>query len=254
MGRNVCDRLRRVFPVTLSLLLLTALASCQPLFTHPLPPPRELKADNQILGTWTTTFKVDKHESKAQLSIFPRGSGWIDAMYIYDIDCERPGDGLSFLVFEGYSTSVNKQRFLCLRLQEKYFNWAQLMGYSPSDKGVGEPPLLKYWIIVNYETPNSDELIMRQFSTEKLEGLIKQGHLKGQVQTGEPFPHTRFDGQRLEDLLREKGLSLKAVIVTSSAQELSEVIGTQDIGAFLGQGTFDTLVFSRGAVQYKATE
>lgn len=237
MARNVCDKFRSSLYLMLSLLLLISLPSCYPEFKNPIPPPPELKVDSQILGTWFRTFKADQREYKEQLSIFPRSSGWIDAVWIYDIDKEPSTDGINLLVLEGYSTSVNKQRFLCLRFREKDFNRAHQKDHRRSDKEVGKQPFTEYWIIVNYETPNNGELVIKPFSTQKVEELIEKGKLKGEVVK--------------EEMLKEQGPSLDQVTVTSSSDELVEVVSKEGGGAFIRQDANDTfrymniLVFSK---------
>jgi len=219
-------------------------------FKNPIPPPAELKADPQILGTWVRTFKADQHEYKEQLSIFPRSSGWIDVVYIYDIESEGSADGINLLVFEGYSASVNKQRFLCLRFREKDFNWAHQKDYSR-----GGEPFLGYWIIVNYEAPNNDELVVKRFSTQRVGELIEKGKLKGEVVKEEFFSgrpsEDAFRGQTSDDLLKKRPFD--KVTVTSSSDELIEVISREGAGAFIWDDPNDTfrdmniLVFSRAS-------
>jgi hypothetical protein len=219
----------------LSLLLSISLASCSPIFKNPIPPPSELKADRQILGTWVRTPKVGQNGSKEQLSIFQRGSGWIDVVYIYDIDNEGSADGINVLIFEGYSTSVNKEKFLCLRFREKDFNWAFQKIYSRGDQKVGSESSIVFWIIVNYETPSNDELIIKHFSIPKVEELIKKGKLKRELVKN--------------DIL--KGQPLDKVLVTSSSDELVDVISREGVGAFIWEDANDALrdihilVFSR---------
>jgi len=241
----------------LPLLLLISLTSCSPRFKNPIPPPPELKADSQILGTWTRTFKVDQYEYKEQLSIFPRNSGWIDVVWIYDIDRGPSTDGINLLVLEGYSTSVNKQRFLCLRFRKKDFSWIlRDKDYSRSDNEVGASNFVVNWIIVNYETLNNGELVIKPFSTQRVEELIKKGKLKGEVVKddvfkGQIFEDALFNGQRFEDVLKEQGLSPNIITVTSSADELIDLISREDVGAFIGQDANDTfrymnvLIFSK---------
>ena len=115
MPRKTYTKFQSSFYLILSILLSICFSSCYPEFKNPIPPPAELKADPQILGTWVRTYKGGQSEYKEQLSIFPRRSGWIDVVWIYDIDKKEPSDGINLLVLEGYNTSVNKQRFLCLR-------------------------------------------------------------------------------------------------------------------------------------------
>ena len=213
----------------LSLLLSISLASCYPEFKNPITPPLELKADPQILGTWVRMYKVDQSEYKEQLSIFSRSNGWIDAVWIYDIDKKESTDGINVLIFEGYSTSINKQKFLCLRFREK--DW------KGRDKEVGGKPFTAYWIIANYETPSNGDLIIKPFSTQRVEELIEKGKLKGEVVKGKLF--------------KEQGLSLDKVTVTSSSDELVELICKEGAEAFIWQDSNDTfrfmniLVFSR---------
>jgi hypothetical protein len=257
MARNVFDKFRSSLYLILPLLLLICLASCCPVFQNPIPPPSELKADHQILGTWVRTFKGGQHESKEQLSIFQRSSGWIDVVYIYDIESEVSADGINLLVFEGYSTSVNKQQFLCLRFRKKDFNWRlQEKDCSLSDKEIVGAPFAEYWIIVNYEISSNDELIIKRFSTLQVEELIKKGKLKGEIVKEDVskrtlFENATFKGQRFEDILKADGLSPNQVIVTSSSDELIEAISREGVEAFIWQDANDVLrdiyilVFSR---------
>jgi len=189
MKRNVFDKFRSSLYLILLLLLFISLASCYPTFKHPIPPPPELKADRQILGTWVRTTKSG---SKVQLSIFQRrSSGWVDVVYIYDIDSKVSRDGINVLIFEGYSTFVNKQQFLCLRLRKKDYSYRfQEKDYSHIDtKEVGE---FSFYII-NYDTPSKDELIIKHFSTQNVEKLIKEGKLKGEVVKEDVFKGQPFD-------------------------------------------------------------
>ena len=235
--RNVRDRYQSSFYLMLLLLLLIGLASCYPEFKNPIPPPPEPKADPQILGTWVRTYKGDQSEYKEQVSIFPRRNGWIDAVWIYDIDKKESTDGVNLLVLEGYSTSVNKQRFLCLRFREKDFSW-RLQGedYSSSDKKVGREPFTAHWIIANYETPKN-ELVIKPFSTQRVEELIEKGKLKGEVVK--------------QKLFRTPEQPLDQVTVTSSSDELAQVITKEGAGAFIWDDPNDTfrfmniLIFSR---------
>jgi hypothetical protein len=240
MKRNVCKKFRSTLCFFLCLLLLISLVSCYPEFKNPIPPPPELKAEPQILGTWVRTYKADEFEYKEQLSIFPRRSGWIDVVWIYDIDKKEPSDGINVLVLEGYCTSVNKQQFLCLRFREKDSNWswAHQKNHNSSDKETVEEPFTAHWFIVNYEAPNNNELVIKPFSSRRVEELIEKGKLKGYVKKAELFG-------KPEPFLDE-------VTVTSSSDELVEVISQQGAKAFIWDDPNDTLrsmnilVFSRG--------
>jgi len=232
MPRKVCDKFRSSLYLILSLLLLIFLASCYPVFKNPIPPPPKLKADHQILGTWVRTTKSG---SKEQLSIFQRkrSSGWIDVVYIYEIDSKTSGDGITVLVLEGYRTSVNRQQLLCLRFRAKEYNFYRAMDNNHSDQEVAEFPFL----IVNYQTTSSGELIVKPFSTLKVEELIKDGKLKGEIVKEDVL------GVPLEDVI--KGQTLDKVTVTSSSDELIDVISREGLGAFIVQDSNNIFVFSR---------
>jgi hypothetical protein len=216
---------------------LICFASCYPEFKNPIPPPAELKADPQILGNWVRTYKADQSEYKQQLSIFTRSSGWIDVVWIYDIDKKESTDGINLLVLEGYSTSVNKQRFLCLRFREKdYYNWARdhQIDRGRIGREAGEEPFTAYWFIVNYESLDNDQLIIKPFSTRRVEELIEKGKLKGEAVKAELF--------------RRPEPSLDEVTITSSSDELVEVISQQGAGAFIWDDPNDTFRFMNVAV------
>ncbi len=213
MARNVCDRFRGWVYLVSSLVLLICLASCYPTFKNPIPPPPKIKTDHQMLGTWVRT--TDESGSKQQLCIFPRSSGWIDVVVITNIDSNVSidGPGINVFVLEGYSTFVNKQRFLCLRLREK--------DLKDRPREVED----SYFLITNYEVPSNGQLIMRPFSEQKVRELIKEGKLQGEV--------------------IKRGQYVDKVSVTSSSDELVEVISKEGVGAFIEQGKDDILVFSR---------
>jgi hypothetical protein len=214
MTRKIYDKFRGFLYSIPCSLLLVSLASCYPKFKNPIPPPSKLKADSQILGTWVRTNESD---SKQQLLIFQRSSGWIDVIQINDIDSKESESGISVVVFEGYSTSVNKQKFLCLRLREK--DW------EGKDTEVGD----FYFLIVNYEATIKDKLILRLFSLQKVKELIKEGKLKGEV--------VRRGQASTVDVDR--------VIVTSNSDKLVEVISREGVGAFIGQDENEILMFSK---------
>ncbi|TKJ32612.1 MAG: hypothetical protein CEE38_22875 [Planctomycetes bacterium B3_Pla] len=147
------------------------------------------------------------------MSIFKRSSGWIDLVFIFNIDEKESKDGIDVLVLEGYSTFVNKQKFLCLRFREK--------DHIYSDEEVGE----SVFYIFNYERPSNDKLVMKPFSEQKVKELIKEGKLKGDVV--------------------KRGQHSDKVTVTSSSDDLIEVISREDVGALFEQDKDSVLVFSR---------
>jgi hypothetical protein len=211
--RSVRDGFRGSSHSVLALFLLICISSCYPEFKNPIPPPSELKADPHILGTWV---RPTESGSKRELLIFPRSSGWIDVVVISDIDAKEAKSGINVVVLEGYNTSVNKYKFLCLRLREK--DW----------EGRDRAPEDFYFLIVNYEAPG-DELIVRLFSMDKVKALIKEGKLQGKIiERG-----------------RRSVVDFDDIIVTSSSDELVELISREGIPAFTGENEEDTLVFSR---------
>jgi hypothetical protein len=212
--RSVRDGFRGSSHSVLALFLLICISSCYPEFKNPIPPPSELKADPHILGTWV---RPTESGSKQELLIFPRSSGWIDVVLISDIDAKEAKSGINVVVLEGYNTSVNKYKFLCLRLREK--DW------EGRDRAVGD----FYFLIATYETRNTGELVVRPFSQERVKELIEEGRLKGKViKRG-----------------RSSVVDFGDIIVTSSSDELVELISREGIPAFTGENEEDTLVFSR---------
>ena len=228
MSNNTYTKLQGSFYLILSLLLLICLVSCYPEFMNPIAPPAELKADPQILGTWVRTYKADDSEYKEQLSVFPRSNGWIDVVWIYDIDKKESTDGVNLLILEGYNTSVNRQRFLCLRIRKRDFNWTGQKNPKWTEKGE-ELCFTKDWFIANYEAPTKDKLVIKPFSTQIVEDLIEKGKLKGEI--------------KKEGLLRMQEPSLDEVTVTSSSDELVKVISQQGTGALIWDDPNDTLRF-----------
>jgi hypothetical protein len=195
----------------LFLFLSICLTSCYPFFKNPLPPPSELKVDPQLSGAWILTTQSGH---KQELFIFPRSTGWFDLLYVSNIDGEDSSKGIEVSIMEGYGTSVNKDKFLCLRLRNRDFT-------DPNEeKNIN-------YMIVNYEITDNNELNIKLFSGEKVKNLIKDGKLKGEIVT--------------EDALKDDilGLLFKGVFtyeiffVTASPDELKEVITKESIKAFL---------------------
>ena len=212
MIRKVFDWFRSSLYLILSLLILISVASCYPEFKNPIPPPSELRADHQILGTW---IRKTESDSKEQLSIFQRSSGWIDVVYINDIDSKESQNGINVGIFEGYSTFVNEHKFLCLRFRKRDF--------GETDREAQD----FHFYIVNYENPGKNELVIKHFSLQKVKELIEEDKLKGKV-------------------VKQQGRYIDKVIVTSSSDELNETISREGVGAFIEQNEDDILVFSRG--------
>ncbi len=169
--------------------------SCVPEFTNPLPRDRDLKCDLDILGNWVS--KGEKGIDK-QISIFPRKSGWVDVIYVCNINSDSLWDGMTFFVFEGYSAQSNKDKFLCLRTRKKDKNATQ--GLFMKDGHT--------YMMVYYNTSKKDTLSFALLSQEKIQSLIKSGELEGKVTKSE---------------------NMDRVTVTSSTEKIWELIARKNI-------------------------
>jgi hypothetical protein len=170
------------------------LAACVPEFKNPLPA-ESLTPDERILGVWHSS---EGGEHEEQLSIFPRRSGWIDVVWIYDINSDTSVSGINMLVFEGYAADVEQHKFLCLRQRQK--DLGEALG---SDAG---------YLIVHYEITKAGVLFTKPLSKECVKKLIKAGILKGRVR---------------------KHAHGETITVTSSSGELTDVIAQQGVKHFL---------------------
>ena len=203
------------FRVAHLLILMTVVfSSCAPRFKHPLPAPENLKPDHTISGQWFRKTQNDRQ----QLSVFPRKDGWIDIVYIYDIESKTSEDGINVLIFEGYTTSVAERKFLCFRLRKK-----ELLTLNKD----GED--WRGFLIVNYNVSKAGDLVVRHLSSDKLADLIKDGRLKGEIAENEISKDGYNDG----------------VAVWSSSEELLNVMCQEGPDALLGNSKSDTIVFHR---------
>jgi hypothetical protein len=217
MTRDIIEKSRGLPYLIVPILLSVSLASCYPEFKNPIPPPAELKADPQILGTWYLTNQSD---SKMQMFIFQRSNGWIDLVSIENIDSKESNDGITVSIMEGYSTFINEQKFLCLRLRKRDFS-------NPDIEKIKEFPFL----IFNYETPSKDELDIKLFSLEKVKELIKAGKLKGEIVTEDALKNDVLG------LLFKRVFTYERIIVTASSDELKEAIAKEGVEAFLASSS-----------------
>ncbi len=172
------------------------LVGCVPEFKNPLPA-ESLTRDKGILGVWHSGKGTKREE---QLSIFSRKTGWIDVVWVYDINSDSSVDGMNMLVFEGYAASVKEHKLLCLRQRQK-----DLGKNSGSDPG---------YLIIHYEITNEGALFTQPFSSAAVKKLIKAGVLKGTIRK------------------HEHG---EAIAVTSSSSELANVIVQKGMKHFLDE-------------------
>jgi hypothetical protein len=193
---------------------LFLLGSCYPEFRNPIPPPSELKADNKLTGTWKRTTESGTRE---HLCVFERQSGWLDVVYIYDINSKYSSDGINVLIFEGYNTNVNENKFLCLRYRQK----------DHPDQNVYD---INYtYFVANYKTTKNGILIIRPFWSEAVQTLVEKGKLAGEIKKADLINGQPYD----------------RVIITESSNSLGNFINTYGIKEFLGEGEYALMTFSR---------
>lgn len=172
-------------------------ASCIPEFKNPLPVPKGVKPDQTILGTWENESRGEKF----QVSFFPKESG---EMYLVWINIEGPEYGPPDVsIWWGYTTILNKDKFLCLRVIKK-------VNQDSGDEQ--EEPM---FTIAYYRIPNEDTLLIYMFSQDAVEHMIEKGKLKGEI---------------------KKGKYIDKVTVTSSSEELAAAIIKEGVEFFFSEG------------------
>lgn len=178
-------------------ILLAALfvASCIPTFEHPLPEPDPLAADPGLLGTWLGRDADAGEESR--LLVFTRPSGHVDLVFISGINDPDAEDGVDVSLFEGYTTLVGEERFLCIR--------ARGMGEEKDDE---EKPGV---MIAAYAIDDGGGLAISLFGPNQVKALIESGKLQGAV---------------------EKGKHTQTIVVTSPAEALVELVKKGSSGVF----------------------
>ena len=182
--------------------LIPLLTSCVAEFINPIPPPKDFKADPNLLGEWEMT----EGQSMMRMYIYPRPSGWIDIICV-ETDSKNK---IKLEVYEGYSTQIKQDRFLCLREREAH-------AYNKEDK----EDRLGYFIC-HYKISENDLFSFSLFDVEKIRAMVQKGELEGTI------------------------TSLGKVIVTSKANALVALISKKGIDCFINpidkEGTF---TFSR---------
>jgi len=179
-------------------------ASCIPEFKNPLPVPKGVKPDQTILGTW----EAEGIGEKFQASFFPKEPG---EMYLVWINIEGPEYGPPDVsIWWGYTTILNKDKFLCLRIIKK-------VNQDSGDEQ--EEPM---FVIAYYRIPNEDILLIYMFSQDAIERMIEKGKLKGEI---------------------KKGTYIDKVTVTSSSEELAAAIIKEGVEFFFSEG--ESMEFQR---------
>jgi hypothetical protein len=182
--------------------LIPLLTSCVAEFINPIPPPKDFKADPDLLGEWEMT----EGQSMMKMYIYPRPSGWIDIICV-EMDSKNK---IKLDVYEGYSTQIKQDRFLCLREREAH-------AYNQEDK----EDRLGYFICY-YKISENDLFSFSLFDVEKIREMVQKGELEGTIG------------------------SWGKVIVTSKANALVALISKKGVDCFINpknkEGTF---TFSR---------
>ena len=169
-------------------------ASCFPEFKNPLPIPKDWKTDRAILGTWETM----PGREKFQVSFFQKEKS--GPMYVVWINIEDGPPDVAIL--RGNTTSLNKDKFLCLWFIKKI---------HPDEGDDKEEPMCQ---ILNYQISKEGILTITMFSQVAIEQLIEKGELKGEI---------------------EKGKYIYKVTVTSSSEELATAIIKEGIEYFISE-------------------
>lgn len=192
------------------LAALLFLAGCVSEFKNPLPAPKVIKVDSALLGTWET-YEDKAERNKIQVSFFGRKSGWIDIVYVEnaaDPLGTRPDDGVDILIFEAYTTNVNKDTFLCLRSRKQ----------NNQDQKNGEST----YLLAHYHLSKEGTLSISLFNENSVERMVKKGLLKLELQ-------------------KVNGSSEK--IVVSSSDKIASAIAKEGIESFISKN--DTLKFRK---------
>ena len=182
-------------------------ASCIPEFKNPLPVPKEMKSDRKILGTWESV----PEENKSQVSFFSKKEGGMYIVFINDTDGDEPPD---VSVMQGYTTNLNKNKFLCLWFIKKAHQNAE------DEK---EEPMCR---IAHYHISSEGILSINMFSQYSIKRMIEKGKLKGEIEV--------------------RSYSDK-VTVTSSSEELAAAIIKEGVESFISddEGDYVGMKFQR---------
>jgi hypothetical protein len=196
--------------LTLSVLLL---GSCVPEFTSPLPMNQGTKIDKELLGTWYSA-DVDNQHNVYRFDFMPyKKPGWIDINYC---QLDSKGRDANCAQWRTYTTIINKDRFLSIGFDMNLV--APAANREPNS-----------FTLVNYKVKGK-ELIVNYFSLEKTEQFIKQGVLKGTVES--------------------KQFDIDKVIVTSSGEEVAKVIKEKGVDAFLDPNMTFTLTRDKPKIKH----
>lgn len=149
--------------VGLAALVMVGIGSaCVPVFDNPLPVSPEMTADAALVGTWSG---INGDDGGSQLSIYPRRSGWLDILFVTDLD-GASDDGVRVQHYDGYTTAIDQDRLLCLREHG-------VRGGDVSTNG---------YLLASYRVAPSGQLNIQLFAQAEVRKLIEAGKLKGTIQ------------------------------------------------------------------------
>ena len=220
-------------------LLFFSLTSCFPFFKYPLPKQPNSKSDPQLMGAWILTTQTGH---KIYMFIFPRNSEWFDLLCISNMDGEDSSMGINISIMEGYSTLINDEKFLSLRLRRRDF-------LDPN-----EIKVLPF-LIVNYEISGSDELNIKFISGEKVDDLVKEGKLKAEAIKQEMPLGVIVDAnlvtsssEELKDVIANKGIK---TLLANSSDDIAQAYSKIGLGSFVGQDKIFVMTFKRAIIEEK---
>lgn len=156
-----------------------------PEFKNPLPT-EDLTVDEAILGVW----HLQDTDEEIQLIVYPRKSGWVDLVWIFNINSDSCEDGVTVVVFEGFSAEINQQKFFCLRQRKKDFSEG----------------LESKFVIYHYEVTEEGTILTRPLSRTAVKRMVKEGTLKGTTATGSSIDVTS-SSHELADVIVKKGVT-----------------------------------------------
>ena len=104
--------IRKLMRALLFVLITCILSSCYPEFENAISP--DTKIDSNVFGEWMGTTA-----NQERLLILPRMDNWADIIYVYDVNSPKQSDGANILIMEGYTATLEKQKFLCVRFRKK---------------------------------------------------------------------------------------------------------------------------------------
>jgi hypothetical protein len=202
--QNKICRIRPGFKHLIAISLLLLLTSCLPTFENGLPPNPNSLNDSRLPGMW---INKENGVLKEQLVFNQRSDNWLNIIYIYDIPKSEDNGCLSVLGFEGYTTTVDNQPYICFR-------------YPKTEKPSDNP-----FMIAKYNVKDRS-LVLNLLSYDRVKELILSNKLKGKVEK--------------EDILNGKP---ESVLVTADSSKIKMIVSTDK--EIFGKKPYETMSFTR---------